>query len=176
MKNYSLKENSYKQMYLINKFEKNILENSLSKMNIEKSPSSNISKSSVGSQTDVLSNVNNGNTDEEITLIDNGNTDEEITLIDNHPTENIKDKTKPLESHKIKTSLKRKNKKPHKSLNTLPSVKTRGMSRKLTKSKGEIDIANISPEVTQKINKDNVDLRKKLNDEEEHRNFHGWKW
>lgn len=164
MKNYSLKENSYKQMYLINKFEKNILENSLSKMNIEKSPSSNISKSSVGSQTDVLSNVNNGNTDEE------------ITLIDNHPTENIKDKTKPLESHKIKTSLKRKNKKPHKSLNTLPSVKTRGMSRKLTKSKGEIDIANISPEVTQKINKDNVNLRKKLNDEEEHRNFHGWKW
>ena len=176
MKNYSLKENSYKQMYLINKFEKNILENSLSKMNIEKSPSSNISKSSVGSQTDVLSNVNNGNTDEEISLIDNGNTNEEITLIDNHPTENIKDKTKPLESHKIKTSLKRKNKKPHKSLNTLPSVKTRGMSRKLTKSKGEIDIANISPEVTQKINKDNVNLRKKLNDEEEHRNFHGWKW
>ena len=163
-------------MYLINKFEKNILENSLSKMNIEKSPSSNISKSSVGSQTDVLSNVNNGNTDEEITLIDNGNTNEEITLIDNHPTENIKDKTKPLESHKIKTSLKRKNKKPHKSLNTLPSVKTRGMSRKLTKSKGEIDIANISPEDTQKINKDNVDLRKKLNDEEEHRNLHGWKW
>ena len=163
-------------MYLINKFEKNILENSLSKMNIEKSPSSNISKSSVGSQTDVLSNVNNRNTDEEISLIDNGNTNEEITLIDNHPTENIKDKTKPLESHKIKTSLKRKNKKPHKSLNTLPSVKTRGMSRKLTKSKGEIDIANISPEVTQKINKDNVDLRKKLNDEEEHRNFHGWKW
>ena len=151
-------------MYLINKFEKNILENSLSKMNTEKSPSSNISKSSVGSQTDVLSNVNNGNTDEE------------ITIIDNQPTENIKDKTKPLESHKIKTSLKRKNKKPHKSLNTLPSVKTRGMSRKLTKSKGEIDIANISPEVTQKINKDNVDLRKKLNDEEEHRNFHGWKW
>ena len=176
MKNYSLKENSYKQMYLINKFEKNILENSLSKMNIEKSPSSNISKSSVGSQTDVLSNVNNGNTDEEITLIDNGNTNDEITLIDNHPTENIKDKTKPLESHKIKTSLKRKNKKPHKSLNTLPSVKTRGMSRKLTKSKGEIDVANISPEVTQKINKDNVNLRKKLNDEEEHRNFHGWKW
>ena len=176
MKNYSLKENSYKQMYLINKFEKNILENSLSKMNIEKSPSSNISKSSVGSQTDVLSNVNNGNTDEEISLIDNGNTNEEITLIDNHPTENIKDKTKPLESHKIKTSLKRKNKKPHKSLNTLPSVKTRGMSRKLTKSKGEIDVANISPEVTQKINKDNVNLRKKLNDEEEHRNFHGWKW
>ena len=176
MKNYSLKENSYKQMYLINKFEKNILENSLSKMNTEKSPSSNISKSSVGSQTDVLSNVNNGNTDEEISLIDNGNTNDEISLIDNHPTENIKDKTKPLESHKIKTSLKRKNKKPHKSLNTLPSVKTRGMSRKLTKSKGEIDIANISPEVTQKINKDNVDLRKKLNDEEEHRNFHGWKW
>ena len=176
MKNYSLKENSYKQMYLINKFEKNILENSLSKMNIEKSPSSNISKSSVGSQTDVLSNVNNGNTDEEKSLIDNGNTNDEISIIDNHPTENIKDKTKPLESHKIKTSLKRKNKKPHKSLNTLPSVKTRGMSRKLTKSKGEIDIANISPEVTQKINKDNVDLRKKLNDEEEHRNFHGWKW
>ena len=176
MKNYSLKENSYKQIYLINKFEKNILENSLSKMNIEKSPLSNISKSSVGSQTDVLPNVNNGNTDEEISLIDNGNTNDEITLIDNHPTENIKDKTKPLESHKIKTSLKRKNKKPHKSLNTLPSVKTRGMSRKLTKSKGEIDIANISPEVTQKINKDNVDLRKKLNDEEEHRNFHGWKW
>ena len=176
MKNYSLKENSYKQMYLINKFEKNILENSLSKMNTEKSPSSNISKSSVGSQTDVLSNVNNGNTDEEKSLIDNGNTIDEISIIDNHPTENIKDKTKPLESHKIKTSLKRKNKKPHKSLNTLPSVKTRGMSRKLTKSKGEIDIANISPEVTQKINKDNVDLRKKLNDEEEHRNFHGWKW
>ena len=176
MKNYSLKENSYKQMYLINKFEKNILENSLSKMNTEKSPSSNISKSSVGSQTDVLSNVNNGNTDEEKSLIDNGNTIDEISIIDNHPTENIKDKTKPLESHKIKTSLKRKNKKPHKSLNTLPSVKTRGMSRKLTKSKGEIDIANISPEDTQKINKDNVDLRKKLNDEEEHRNFHGWKW
>ena len=176
MKNYSLKENSYKQMYLINKFEKNILENSLSKMNTEKSPSSNISKSSVGSQTDVLSNVNNGNTDEEKSLIDNGNTNDEISIIDNHPTENIKDKTKPLESHKIKTSLKRKNKKPHKSLNTLPSVKTRGMSRKLTKSKGEIDIANISPEVTQKINKDNVNLRKKLNDEEEHRNFHGWKW
>ena len=145
-------------------------------MNIEKSPSSHISKSSVKTQTDVLLNVNNGNTDEEISLIDNGNTNEEITLIDNHPTENIKDKTKPLESHKIKTSLKRKNKKPHKSLNTLPSVKTRGMSRKLTKSKGEIDVANISPEVTQKINKDNVDLRKKLNDEEEHRNFHGWKW
>ena len=176
MKNYSLKENSYKQMYLINKFEKNILENSLSKMNTEKSPSSNISKSSVGSQTDVLSNVNNGNTDEEKSLIDNGNTNDEISIIDNHPTENIKDKTKPLESHKIKTSLKRKNKKPHKSLNTLPSVKTRGMSRKLTKSKGEIDVANISPEVTQKINKDNVNLRKKLNDEEEHRNFHGWKW
>ena len=163
-------------MYLINKFEKNILENSLSKMNIEKSPSSHISKSSVETQTDVLPNVNNGNTDEEISLIDNGNTNDEISIIDNHPTENIKDKTKPLESRKIKTSLKRKNKKPHKSLNTLPLVKTRGMSRKLTKSKGEIDIANISPEDTQKINKDNVDLRKKLNEEEEHRNFHGWKW
>ena len=81
MKNYSLKEISYKQMYLINKFEKNILENSLFKMNIEKSPSSNISKSSVETQKDVLPNVNNGNTDEE------------IILIDNHPSENIKDKT-----------------------------------------------------------------------------------
>ena len=50
------------------------------------------------------------------------------------------------------------------------------MSRKLTKSKGEIDIANISPEDTQKINKDNADLRKKLNEAEDHRNFHGWKW
>ena len=86
-------------MYLINKFEKNILENSLSKMNIEKSPSSNISKSSVGSQTDVLSNVNNGNTDEE------------LILIDNHPSENNKYKSGPLESLKIKRSLKRKKQK-----------------------------------------------------------------
>ena len=115
-------------------------------------------------QTDVLLNVNNGNTDEE------------IILLDNHPSENIKDKTEPLESHEIKRSLKRKNKKSHNSFNTLPSVKTRGMSRKLTKSKGEIDIANISPEDTRKINKDNVNLRKKFNEEEEHRNFHGWKW
>ena len=115
-------------------------------------------------QTEVLPNVNNGNTDEE------------IILIDNHPSENNKDKTEPLESLKTKRSLKRKNKKSHKSLNTLPSVKTRGMSRKLTKSKGEIDIANISPEDTQKNNKDNADLRKKLNEEEDHRNFHGWKW
>ena len=32
MSKYLLKENTYKQMYLINKFEKNILENSLNKM------------------------------------------------------------------------------------------------------------------------------------------------
>ena len=68
-------------------------------MNIEKSPSSHISKSSVETQTDVLPNVNNGNTDEE------------LILIDNHPSENIKDKSGPLESLKIKRSLKRKNKK-----------------------------------------------------------------
>ena len=163
MKNYSLKENSYKQMYLINKFEKNILENSLSKMNIEKSPSSHISKSSVETQTDVLPNVNNGNSNEE------------LILIDNHPSENIKDKSGPLESLKTKRSSKRKNKKSHKNFNTLPSVKTREMSRKLTKSKDEMDIANISSDDTHKINKDNRELRKKST-EEEHRGFHGWKW
>ena len=104
-------------MYLINKCEKNILENSLSKMNIEKSPSPKISKSSVETQTEGLPNVNNENTDEE------------IISIDNHPSENNKDKTEPLESLKTKRSLKRRNKKSHKSFNTLPSVKTRGMSR-----------------------------------------------
>ena len=35
MKSYSLKENSYKQMYLINKFEKDILETSINKMKNE---------------------------------------------------------------------------------------------------------------------------------------------
>ena len=59
MKNYLLKENSYKQMYLINKFEKNILENSLNQMKNEKSPSKDISKSSEQTQTDdVLPIVN----------------------------------------------------------------------------------------------------------------------
>ena len=116
MKNYSLKENSYKQMYLINKFEKNILETSLNKMNNEKSSSKHISKSSEQTQTDVLPIVNHG----DITLNQknhtpdnvNSNDSNEVSILnENQQNDNIKDKSGSFEEPKIKRSSRKKNQK-----------------------------------------------------------------
>ena len=103
-------------MYLINKFEIYILENSLNKMKNEKSPSKHISKSSEQTQTDdVLPIVNH----EDIILNRKNHTpDNENSNDNNDPSTSnknqqndiIKDKSESFEEPKTKRSSRKKSK------------------------------------------------------------------
>ena len=176
-------------MYLINKFEKNILENSLNQMKNEKSPSKDISKSSEQTQTDdVLLIVNH----KDIILNRKNYTPDNENSNENQQNDTIKDKSESFEEPKIKRSSRKKSKtsyipynpKTYKDLNTFPKVLTRGIKRKNLKtkrippSKLKMDDLIISAEDANKISqaiKANPNLKRKSN-REKHTVFHGWEF
>ena len=179
MKNYSLRENSYKQMYLINKFEKDILEKSLNKMNTEQSNSSHIVNSSEQSQSDAIVTEKPG----DITLKKNNdkeksNDSSEISVLkENQQPLNIFDNSQPIQQPSLNKQKDVSSKRPKKSYTSQnvspPGVKTRQMKHKLLKLKHGTDNAIISQ--SDDASKRIVKGKKHKPVEDEDMSFRGWK-